>query len=60
MHLLWRAGGTAEVWLVNLRADEVAAFGFDSWKVPEQQRAVAASIDLASLLTMLDDEETWA
>ncbi|SFH75121.1 hypothetical protein [Nocardioides psychrotolerans] len=56
VHLLWRAGGTGEVWLVNLRADEVVAFRFDSRKVPEQQRAVAASIDLASLLTMLDDE----
>lgn len=57
VHLLWRAGRTGEVWLVNVRADEVVAFRFDTWKVPEQQRAVASSIDLRTLLSLLDDGE---
>ncbi|WP_341927703.1 hypothetical protein [Nocardioides psychrotolerans] len=56
VHLLWRAGRTGEAWLVNLRADEVVAFRFDSWKVPEQEQAVAGSIDLRTLRSMLDDD----
>lgn len=57
VHLLWQAGRDGEAWLVNLRADEVVAFRFSTWKVPEQERAVAGSIDLRTLLTMLDDDE---
>ena len=56
VHLLWRAGRTGEVWLLNVRPDEVVAFGLSSWKVPEQERAVAASIDLDTLRAMLDDD----
>lgn len=54
--LLWQPGPDGEVWALGLRDDEVVAFRFSGWRVPETATEVDAQVDVQLVRRLMDDD----